>query len=157
MIKIIVFFAVLFISGCCSVFDKKHIGFLPEKLPQAMVGKAFYATIYTNGFPVTWMSFVNDGVYLNEYIEDGLKIKLISPREDNSESRGVIEISGIPLALKSFDIHIVGSTFGTQCPGLQFTKTYRVSIINTDDNSIELSYRDFENGKITTKCLGLFI
>lgn len=150
-------FFIIAISGCCSVIDNKHIGFLPEKLPPAVAGEAFYATIYTNGFPVTWMSFVNDGVYLNEYIEDGLKIKLISPREDNSESRGIIEISGIPLALKSFDINIVGSTVGTQCPGLQFSKTYRISVIKSGDNSTELSYRDFDNGKVMTKCLGFFI
>lgn len=157
MIKIMVLFAVLFISGCCSVIDNKHIGFLPEKLPIAMAGEAFYATIYTNGFPVTWMSFVNDGVYLNEYIENGLKIRLISPREENSESRGVIEISGIPLALKSFDVHIVGATVGTQCPGLQFSKTYKISVMKSDIKSTELSLRGSENGKVMTKCLGMFI
>lgn len=132
-IKNMIIFSIFVINGCCSVIDNKHIGFLPEKLPRVVAGEVFYATIYTNGFPVTWMSFVNDGVYLNEYIEDGLKIKLISPRENNSESRGVIEISGIPLALKFFDIHIVGSTVGTQCPGLQFTKTYRISVMKSDN------------------------
>ncbi|RJT32041.1 hypothetical protein [Rahnella woolbedingensis] len=121
MKKMITFFFILIISGCCSIMEERHVGFSISELPLATVGKKYDLKIITTGYPVIRFRVDNPEVYK----KNGLTITALV----DDKMHGVIEVVGVPEKAEVISFNVEGSTPGTQCPGARFEKKFNLKTI----------------------------
>lgn len=110
--------SILLLSGCCSIFDDRHVYITPDNLPAAVAGVPYHEEIIITGSPVNWVEV--EGA--ENYQENGMEVKVGITKP----TQQVIEINGIPQNKGILKFSLRGSTPGTQCSGLRFEKIFTI-------------------------------
>ncbi|WP_434659023.1 hypothetical protein ACMYSL_15775 [Klebsiella sp. MISC125] len=122
--KIITLLAALLLTGCCVILPNRATVY-PDKLPVAIVGEKYQASIYVDGTPVSSMSIKIGDNYSDDYVENGLKLSLVRDGIDIH-----VNISGVPEKASELTFRVDGGTKGTQCPGACFDKEYTLKVVD---------------------------
>ncbi|EOF4707156.1 MAG: hypothetical protein P0Y63_08195 [Klebsiella huaxiensis] len=122
--KIITLLATLLLTGCCVILPNRATVY-PDKLPVAIVGEKYQASIYVEGTPVSSMSIKVGDDYSDEYVGNGLKLSSVRDGLDTH-----VNISGVPEKEGELIFRVGGGTMGTQCPGACFDKEYTLEVMS---------------------------
>lgn len=121
--KFLMFIFMLCLSGCSFYCAKKEVTFIPEELPAAQPGENYNVQIQIVGSTVHSLNVENS----NEYVNDGVRIKAQLPGNDSGAG---ISISGVPESTGDIYFRVEGSTVGTQCAGAQFSRTFKIKVLD---------------------------
>ncbi|MGB7799602.1 hypothetical protein [Buttiauxella sp.] len=102
-----------------------ELTFTPDKLSYAVMGQPYTAEIKNSGSNISslWVKGYKPH-YQTADLRNGLVVNTYNP-----ESNWNIKISGTPNKTGTESFTIEGFTSGTQCPGLQFSKTYTITTV----------------------------
>lgn len=137
----------LILSGCCSLVSKNNLVFTPDQLPNAVIGKPYNIRITHSGAHIASLGVLGQKPYYEvTHLKNGLTINTNIPN-----TNGLIEISGLPINTGTETFIIEGSTSGTQCPGIQFSKTYTITTV-ANEQEAKTSNIALHNNNLITAC-----
>lgn len=138
---------VLTLYGCCSFVNDNELTFTPDKLSHAIVGQPYTAEIKNSGSNISslWVKGYKPH-YQTAALRNGLVLNTYNP-----ESNWNIKISGTPNKIGTESFTIEGFTSGTQCPGLQFSKTFTITTVSNEQEAKTATIKVQDN-KLATAC-----
>jgi len=112
--------------GCRSNISYEPNG---DYLPSAKLKQSYYSEVNILGGPVIGrlvtykITPINSGLnaFPGEYISRG---------GDKISDYNIVIIKGVPISTSDIEIEIYGSTYGTNYPGKEFDKTYKIKVVN---------------------------
>ncbi|MES4613099.1 hypothetical protein V2154_10995 [Ewingella sp. CoE-038-23] len=125
--NIITFFLLIpILMGCRSSISYEPNG---DYLPSAKFKQSYYSEVNILGGPVIGrlvtykITPINSGLnaFPGEYISRG---------GDKISDYNIVIIKGVPISTSDIEIEIYGSTYGTNHPGKEFNKTYKIKVVN---------------------------
>lgn len=123
MQEVLIFFVVILLCGCYPACDKTKVSFSINELPIMVIGREYSININTPDSILSYMYVEGQ----DELMWNGLKIT--TSMNAHYVGNGTVTISGIPEKEGEISFYVQGSTIGTQCPGVRFSKIFKVTII----------------------------
>ena len=123
MKDVLILGGVILLCGCFPACNKTKVPFSINELPIMVIGKEYSININTPDSILSYLYIEGQ----DEVMWNGLKIT--TSMNEHYVGNGTVTISGIPEKEGGITFYVQGSTIGTQCPGVRFSKMFKVTII----------------------------